>query len=213
MRLILVRHYKTKFNVSGQLMGWGDSPKVDNWMEDMTFVESVLDQHTDSIEAIYSSALTRARRTAEHFAACLDVNRVEIAEQLNEINYGSLTEKNKQWVARHYPQHKYDPDFVYPQGESFRQLQQRCVAFVRWLTTVQADRDVLCVVHAGVIRALLSQFLELDYAAQLRHRLCHRYIGVLSFAGEKFAGYEEWGMPSEFFSDSDLAQARSDSQV
>lgn len=204
MRLILIRHYKTQFNASGQIMGWGDSLQAENWQEDMIFVEQALRERAFAADCIYSSALGRSRRTAEHFAASFDISTVEVAPELNEINYGTLYKKCKKWVAQQYPRHKKDPDFVYPEGESFNQMQCRSVAFIRRLAAARAGQTVLCVAHAGVVRALLSHFMELNFAAQLRRKVSHRYIGVLTFSGGNCAAYDEWGLPSGFVSDGQL---------
>ena len=205
MRLILIRHYKTQFNVSGQIMGWGDSPQADEWLEDMLFVEQVLQHHGIHPDSIYSSALERSRQTAAHFSAKLGITEIRSARELNEINYGSLFQKSKKWVKEHYPRHKKDPDFVYPQGESFRQLQVRCVSFIHSMTKTRAGQTILCVAHAGVVRALISHFLELDYAAQLKRKVSHRYVGVLCFDDDRCTAYDEWGMPSGFISEGEVA--------
>ena len=204
MRLILMRHYKTQFNVSGQIMGWGDSPQVEDWLEDMVFVEKIIRSRALHPDAIYSSALERARLTAGYFAESLGVQALYQAPELNEINYGRLFKKPKKWVSEHYPQHKKDPDFVYPEGESFRQLQKRSVDFVGSLAGTRAGQSILCVAHAGVIRALLSDFLDLPYAAQLKRKVSHRYIGVLTFDNATCTAYDEWGVPSGFVSDGAL---------
>jgi alpha-ribazole phosphatase len=177
---------------------------VDGWREDMLFVEGQLRERAVRPQRICSSALERARQTAEYFAAQWGVDGVLAVPALNEVNYGELYEKNKQWVARHYPLHKVDPDFVYPQGESFSQMQARAVAFTLDMVRKEAADTVLAVVHAGVIRALVSHFLALDFAAQLKHKVSHRYIGVLQFAGEACTGYDEWGKPSGFADDGKL---------
>ncbi len=84
---------------------------------------------------------------------------------LNEVNYGLLYRKSKKWVANNIPEHKIDPDFVYPDGESFRQMQQRSSDYPQFLAGTSPQKTILLVVHAGVIRGLVSQFLGLDYAA------------------------------------------------
>ena len=204
MRLVLIRHYKTQFNITGQIMGWGDSPRADEWLDDMVFVKQVLQERSIYPDCIYSSALGRAHQTAEYFAAKLGVAEVNAASELNEINYGSLYKKSKKWVKKHYPWHKEDPDFIYPQGESFNQVQVRSVAYIRALAAARCGQTILCVAHAGVVRALLSDFLELDYAAQLKRKVSHRYVGVLCFNGDRCTDYDEWGMPSGFVSEGGL---------
>jgi alpha-ribazole phosphatase len=198
MRIILIRHCKTLFNVSGQIMGWGDSPHAEDWLDDVVYIEKTLAENEVIPGIVYSSALGRARHTGDYLAGKLGYECAHHDRQLNEINYGALTEKSKKWVAANYPLHKKDPDFVYPEGESFREMQTRAVQCLKKLATEHPDEVVLCVVHAGVIRALVSHFLQLDFAAQLKRRICHRYIGVLSFADGRCTGYEELGEPSGF---------------
>jgi len=204
MRVILIRHYKTQFNVSGQIIGWGDSPQAENWLDDVVYVEEELRHHAVQPEAIYSSALGRARQTADYFADKLGLDEVCSAPQLNEVNYGSLCQRSKKWVAENYPEHKNCPDFVYPDGESFRQMQARSVGYVQSLAERLKGQTVLCVAHAGIIRGLVSHFLDLDYTAQLKRQVSHRYIGVLQFDGIECTAYDEWGVPSGFVCDGEI---------
>lgn len=201
MRLILVRHYKTAFNVTGQIIGWDDSPRATNWAEDLAFVERTLVAREIHPDAIYSSSLGRSRETAKYFAPRFGLKTPRENAKLNEINYGAMTKKSKKWVAANVPQYKTDPDFVFPGGESFREMQYRSVDFIGQLLASSPADCILCVAHAGVIRGLVSHFLGLELGAQLRRRITHRYIGVLDFAGRSCSGYVEWGEPSGFIID------------
>ncbi len=198
MRAIVVRHYKTLLNASGQILGWGDAPRAADWQADLAFVDDTLRERAISLDAIYSSALERARQTAMYYARRHRIPIVHDSPALNEVNYGLLYKKTKKWVTRNIPEHKKDPDFVYPEGESFRQMQERSVRFLVSLTGLFPERTVLVVVHAGVIRGLVSHFLGLDYSEQLKQRISHRYIGDFQFAGDSCVSYDEWGKPSGF---------------
>ena len=128
-------------------------------------------------------------------------NRIHIVHdspQLNEVNYGLLYGKSKKWVAKHIPEHKKDPDYVYPEGESFRQMQQRSVSFLVSLTESCPGQTLLFVVHAGVIRGLVSHCLGLQYAENLKQKISHRYIGQLEFEGAECKRYDELGQKSGF---------------
>ena len=150
---------------------------------------------------IYSSDLERARQTAMFYAKCHGMHIVNDSPLLNEVNYGALYKKSKKWVASHIPQHKVDPDYVYPDGESFRQMQNRSVSFLTSLAGLYPGRTVLLVVHAGVIRGFVSHFLGLDYASQLKRKLSHRYIGDFRFRGHTCIRYDELGKRSGFVRD------------
>ena len=198
MRAIITRHYKTLTNASEQILGWGDSPRDKGWRADVDFVSSRLRDAGISFDAVYSSDLERSRQTAMFHARLLGIHIIHDTAALNEVNYGKLYRKKKKWVAEHYPRHKKDPDFVYPGGESFRQMQQRSVSYLSSLAVTHPQQTVLIVVHAGVIRGLVSHFLGLNYADNLKHRISHRYIGDFLFDGKTCVRYEELGKPSGF---------------
>jgi len=198
MRAIVVRHYKTLLNASDRILGWGDAPRIDGWRADVNYVENRLREQSIRFDAIYSSDLERARQTAMFYARRNRIHIVHDSPQLNEVNYGLLYGKSKKWVAKHIPEHKKDPDYVYPEGESFRQMQQRSVSLFVSLTESCPGQTLLFVVHAGVIRGLVSHFLGLEYAENLKQKISHRYIGQLEFEGAECKRYNELGQKSGF---------------
>jgi broad specificity phosphatase PhoE len=201
MRALITRHYKTLKNASEQILGWGDSPRAGCWADDVIFVDNRLREHGIEFDAVYSSVLERSRQTAMFHARCQGIQLICDNPALNEVNYGELYNKNKQWVAEHYPQHKKDPDFVYPGGESFRQMQQRSVEFLSSLAQARPDQTILIVAHAGVIRGFICHFLRLNYAENLSRKVSHRYIGDFRFDGSTCSSYTELGRPSGFVGD------------
>lgn len=201
MRAIIVRHYKTQINAAGQILGWGDSPRHSGWQADVEFVGARLAEHGINFDAVHSSDLERARRTAMFHAKNLGIHIINDTPALNEVNYGKLYKKSKKWVAAHYPLHKKDPDFVYPKGESFREMQQRSVHYLSSLAKKHPRQTVLIVVHAGVIRGLVSHFLGLNYSDNLKHKISHRYIGDFLFKGKHCKHYDEFGEVSGFVQD------------
>jgi len=205
MRAIVVRHYKTLINASGQIMGWGDAPRVKDWESDLIYVDMILNKLDIRFSAIYTSYLERARQTGMFYARKRSITLVHDTLALNEINYGTLYRKSKLWVEKAIPQHKKDPDFVYPGGESFRQMQKRSVDFLRFLTDKHKDETVLIVVHAGVIRGLVSHYFGLPYAENLKHEISHRYIGDFLLKGDHCVGYDELGQASGFVRDGVIA--------
>jgi alpha-ribazole phosphatase len=198
MRAIVVRHYKTLLNSSGQIMGWKDAPRDKDWLADVAYVDGRLRELGIKFDAIYSSDLERARQTAMYYGRSHGIHIVHDSAALNELDYGLLSRKSKKWVEKNIPEHKKDPDFVYPEGESFRQMQQRSVVFLAALAQLRPGDTILLVVHAGVIRGLVSHFLGLEYADQLKRKISHRYIGEFVFAGARCVHYDELGKLSGF---------------
>ena len=205
MRLFVVRHYKTISNARRLIIGWGDSPPADGWEADLVAVSHVLQKTGVEFNCIYTSALKRARATGEFFARQIQVAEVHSSEALNEVNYGNLYRKSKKWVAAKVPEYKTDPDFVFPGGESFKQMQARSVDLVQKLAGKRAGQDVLLVVHAGVIRGLVCHYLGLPYAPNLKRRVSHRYIGLFEFKAGHCRRYDELGTLSSFVSDGILS--------
>ncbi len=198
MRVIVVRHYKTLGNASNQILGWGDSPRAKGWMRDLMYVDARLRACEVRVDAVFSSFLERTRQTAMYYARRRGLLLVRDIPALNEVNYGSLYRKDKEWVKKNFPRHKRDPDFVYPDGESFHQMQQRSVGFLLSLEEKFRGQTLLVVVHAGVIRGFVCHCLGLDYAANLKQKITHRYIGDFRFEGGSCTGYDELGEPSGF---------------
>ena len=201
MRIILVRHYKTTSNETGKIMGWGDAPPAKNWQEDTNHVAKVLLNAHLNAQIIYTSSLTRAINTGKFYADILGIKQVQDTPALNEVNYGKLYNKSKKWAEKFVHGHKKDPDLVYPDGESFNQMKSRCIAFVESISKKHADETVLIVVHAGIIRSLVSHFLKLDYANNLTRKIGHRYIGDFTIKGKHCSRHNELGKESGFITD------------
>ena len=201
MRAILVRHYKTLSNARRRIMGWGDAPPAANWEADLAYVAGMLLRRDLSLDAVYSSALDRARNTARYYADKRGIASVQEDSGLNEINYGCLCHKPKQWVLEHFPQYKTDPDFVFPDGESFRQTQQRSLDAFLQIAQRHTDQTVLIVAHAGVIRGLICHFLRLDLGANLKRKISHRYVGDFLIQDSACTRYSELGNRSGFVRD------------
>ena len=204
-RVLVVRHYKTVNNEAQLIMGWADAPRAKGWEQDLAYVAEVLQDSRIEVDRVYSSRLKRARHTAMYYAHIglrQSKDQTTASKALNEINYGpQLSNKSKAWVAKNLPLHKKSPDFVYPGGESFAEMQRRSAAFVEQLAAANVGGTLMLVVHAGVIRGLVSHFLGLDYAANLTRRLGHRYIGDFTIIDGRCSRYDELGVPSGFVRD------------
>lgn len=198
MRAIVVRHYKTTSNESEQILGWGDAPPAASWQDDLNKVGEILMSSQVTIHQIYTSTLPRAINTGKFYADNYGIGDIYSSPAIREINYGKLYNKKKKWAEKHIPQHKVDPDFVYPDGESFSEMQKRSVSFIDSLAQDHPDETLLIVVHAGVIRGLICHYLELDYASNLKRHMGHQYIGDFTLEGDNCVRYDELGKPSEF---------------
>ena len=193
-KIFFIRHGQASF-------GSDDYDRLSNLgREQAGLLGAYWDDRKVGFDAVYSSDLKRSRLTAEYYAKCFGIRSRHKTAALNEVDYRILYKKDKKWVAKEYPQHKKDPNFVYPQGESFSQMQVRSASYLSSLATTLSQQTILIVVHSGVIRGLVSHFLDLNYAQSLKYKISHRYIGDFLFAGQACVGYNELGKESGFVS-------------
>ena len=201
MRVIVVRHFRTVNNETRQIMGWGDAPPAEDWEDDLRVVDERLRATGLHFDAFYSSALGRAQETARYFADVRGRTDLHSEPAFNEVNYGDLFGRSKQSVEASCPQYKKDPDFVFPGGESFHQMQRRSVDCLLRLETLHTGENIFLVAHAGVIRGLICHCFGLDLEAHLRCKVSHQYIGDLSIENGVCVRYDELGRPSGFVKD------------
>lgn len=186
----LVRHGMTEGNYAHIIMGGRiDTPLTAAGLVNAETTAKGLSGV--AFDAIYASDLGRAFITAHILAERLGLEkRLFPAKELREIDYGDLTFQHKEDITREYPGYKTDPDHVFPNGESFRQLQRRAVAFLDRLEEKHGDGTLLLVSHAGVIRAILCRLKGYALKEHLTMRVTHEYIGKFVVDGGRLVAYE-----------------------
>lgn len=204
MRLIVVRHYKTLNNARRRILGWTDSPPVPGWESNLAELDHILRAHVPRFDCLYSSSLTRARETARWFARQRPDVPVRERAELNEVDYGELAGFSKAWVETQCPRYKRDPGYVFPHGESFESMRERSIGCLIDLEREHAEQTLLVVVHAGIIRGLITHFLGLPLLGNLNQKISHRYIGDFSIHDHRCTRYDEIGEPSGFVRDGTL---------
>lgn len=171
----LVRHGETASNAEGifqghldidlNLRGEQQARAVGEWLRDVQF------------NAVYSSDLLRAARTAELIVAGRAA--VTLDPDLREMNYGILQGVRYVDAAATLEPHGLGEAWIsgdmqrrgtaMPSGESARQFRSRSSRFVKMLeqTHGACDDTVLVVAHGGKLSVLLTVLLGLP--GQMRH--------------------------------------------
>ncbi|WP_105142519.1 histidine phosphatase family protein [Streptococcus suis] len=175
MKIYFVRHGKTEWNLEGRFQGYsGDSALLPESYQDLEKLGKYLAEIP--FDAIYSSDLQRAHRTAVEIAK---VNHhcqtVLTTPQLREWNFGTL-EGNKMaifraiypkqaWALKHnLARFKHD---VFD-AESVHQVTQRMVDFIQSLQEENLE-TVLIVSHGAFLTTSIHRLLGFP-PALLRHR-------------------------------------------
>lgn len=163
-RIFLVRHGETVWNRASSYIGSTDMPLNETGIRQAALVADRLS--AQAIGAVYSSALCRARLTAEVIAGRFGLEVTEIPE-LNELDYGEWEGVPEADLPVRYPElfkaWRADPANVQaPGGESFNELRDRALpAFMR-IADENRHHDIVVVAHKSTNRTLLCCLMEMD---------------------------------------------------
>jgi broad specificity phosphatase PhoE len=180
--LLLVRHGETDWNREGRWQGGSNTFLNDAGREQARALAETLD---GTVDAIYSSDLTRARETAEILAAKLGL-RVHLDERIRERGFGAWEGLTTAEVEERYA----DEHRLWRLGEGagasdaepFEGFAGRITAFLDDVLERHPDDEVLVVAHGGSIRVIHALARGLDYVRD------HRVIpGVPNCVVTKYA--------------------------
>jgi len=161
--IILIRHGETAWNVGEIFRG-----RIDVELNETgTKQAELLAEHLSKarIEAIYSSPLKRALKTAEIIAGYHKLD-VDIAPGLNDFNFGEWQGLSHQEVKAKYTQLYAEwishPEQVkMPTGESLEDVRKRATGVVNNITA-RYEVPVVLVSHRVVNKVLICALLGLD---------------------------------------------------
>lgn len=156
MDIYLIRHTKTAA-INGLCYGQTDVALADTFAAEAQAIFKKLPDLSDNC-LVYSSPLSRCLRLAEIFQ-----QPVIVDDRLREVNFGDWEnvrfDEIDQQALQHWTKH-----FVTqppPNGESFNELCRRVGEFWDELTASTPARQIVLIVHAGVIRSMLTHVLQL----------------------------------------------------
>ena len=159
LKLYIVRHGETEFNVQKRMQGRIDSPLTQRGIENAI----ALGKHLKDVkfDRVYSSPSPRTIRTAELIMG--DKNTpIETENELREMNLADWEGKTKGELEAQYPE-VYDIFWNSPQlfkpleGESFYQVQDRVIAILNRIIE-NNEGNILIVTHSVVIKTIVAHF-------------------------------------------------------
>jgi len=169
--ILLVRHGQSEWNREGRWQGHADPPLSDAGRRQARELADRLARVR--LDAIYASDLERARATAEVVAEAHRI-AVTVDAALREIDVGEWSGLTTAEIERRYPEglrRHADGDDGWRDGEPHEAMSARIVAAIGRIAAAHPDGQVLCVLHGGVMRALLA---HADGADLRSYRLQHR---------------------------------------
>ena len=159
--LYIIRHCQSAGNAGGRFQGRFDGPVNEQGEKQLELLS--LRFRNEHLDAIYSSPLIRAYRTAE---AVNKFHGLPIHREsgLLEMDVGEIQNKTLSEIAEEYPQlaHNWDhaPDLcVFPGGETMAQVYERAGETIQRIVEENPGKVVAVVTHGGFIKNLNARFV------------------------------------------------------
>lgn len=188
-RILLARHGETEWNAVRRVQGWTDIPLS---ARGQCQAEALAVRLADTrLDAVYSSDLSRAERTAAPTAARHGL-AVQMVPGLREKGFGDWEGLTQADLERDYADlwHRYhvarDLNALVPGGETWPQVQERLSAVLRRILAAHPgpEETVLLVGHGGSGRMLILEALQAALPTLLCLHLDNASLSRLDFRGE-----------------------------
>lgn len=162
MKLYVVRHGQTLFNVKGRIQGWCDSALTVDGRKQAEALSKGL--HNVNFTAAYASTSERAIDTAN---LILNQRNIEVntLKGLKEMNFGTIEgEYEKDYLAPDGSSH--DKGFVEFGGENIAMTTKRLVQTIKDIVKQHNHDDTILIVsHGGAIMCLLLGLFDMQVQA------------------------------------------------
>lgn len=168
-RILAIRHGETAWNVDTRIQGHLDIPLNDTGLQQARWLAQALAER-DSIDAIYSSDLSRAHVTAQTIGEAVGLE-VTTTTGLRERSFGDFQGRTYAQIEDELPDlawhwRKRTPDWVPPGGgESLVALRERISMTVNHLAAQHMGGQIVLVAHGGVLDVLYRLATQLDTQA------------------------------------------------
>ncbi len=160
-RIYLIRHGETEWNKKGLLQGHSNVLLSPEGVHQAQLLAEHMPFHT--VDAVYSSDLSRAVMTAKILAAKFDLPVIQ-ESGFREVNFGDWEGRNLNELASDAPDGFENfftrPDKAHPpNGETFLEAQARALIALDEVIDERDEQSVIIVSHGAVIRLLLCAAL------------------------------------------------------
>lgn len=161
MKIYLIRHGQTDWNLAGKIQGSTDIPLNDTGKEQARALAKGMESRP--VTQIFSSTLQRAVTTAAAIGQSQKVD-VDIIRGLEEVGFGCWEGMSWPEIQEKYPEEYrkwcMNPiDVAPPGGESQRDIYLRCAQVVEGIVA-QAQGDVAIVSHGATMAYLIAYMMR-----------------------------------------------------
>ena len=186
MKLLLIRHGQTDWNLLGKYQGQTDIALSGEGIRQADLLAQNFP--VDTLDIIYTSDLQRAfmtaERLAEKFSAPLYADKA-----LRELNFGAWEGLTYQEIAERWPQEVKNlfgaPEKLQiPEGETFLMLQRRAMDKIHEIRAENEGKNIAVVAHGAINKAILRALLHIPLHYVWTLRQDNTAVNILRFDDE-----------------------------
>ena len=178
MKVWFIRHGESQTNRDNMWTGWFDAALTEKGEQDALRAKEFLSGI--SFDKIYSSDLSRAKRTAE---IAIPNCSYEISELLREFNVGTIAGKPSSVVTPEHKEILLKEGFAEFAGETKAEFHKRICDFLALLQNSE-HQNIAVFTHAGFMLELLDTVLEHHSLKNIRCANCA--IGIFEYSNSKW---------------------------
>ena len=185
IRLILIRHGQTKWNVGGRYQGQSDIALNEEGIKQARQLAAHFP--VSQLDAIYASDLQRAAKTAEILAKRFGIS-VQEESAFRELSFGDWEGLTYEEIIKQWPEaiEKFfkAPDTLHiPNGETFVQVQQRAMKRLHEILQENrmGDRTIAIVAHGAILRTILTAQLHIPLRYVWRIRQFNTAVNIVRY--------------------------------
>jgi broad specificity phosphatase PhoE len=189
MKLVIVRHGETEWNVQHKVMGQLDSPLTAKGIQQAKAIADRLRRL--KFTSIYSSDLGRAVQTANIIAETCGKQIIFDAE-LREWNMGIFEGLTVSEMHEKFPQERQDyeqigDEYIIPKGESLTQCRARGFRILNAIAERHSDENVVVVTHGCVLMGFFEMVLDLRTGNTWRFKLDNANFCAFEYVKERWS--------------------------
>lgn len=150
MKIFVIRHRQTEWNVLKKMQGFADIPLNERGLEQAN--ESKINLIDKTYDIVFCSPLIRAKQTATIVNEDKNIDII-YDKRLRERNYGEFEGTNKS-SFNYNDFWAYNKNIKYAKAENVQDFFKRIYNFLDELKLKYQDKNVLIICHAGVLKAI-----------------------------------------------------------
>ena len=171
MKLVLVRHGQSIYNLQNKFTGWKDIDLTNLGINEAIKAGQLLKKYNLTFDLAFSSLLKRAQETLSYILEEMDQQpKIQYDIALNERDYGDLIGKNKAEAAD-----KFGPEQVQiwrrsydvppPGGESLKMTCNRTLPYFQTIfDLLMKGNNIIIGAHGNSLRAIVMKLF--DYSSE-----------------------------------------------